>query len=191
MPNQFGVDSVDCVNGLMTVKYSDNGNCKVPVAQSAGFGLDGTIPIPNITGTGLPGQWYTLFGDLNKVGLSKFGDFFSNITGEDICVKVTLQYGWRPFSTAGTSRLMYIMRFTGTNSTTGEIVMGNYAASNNTDVVQSASNIIVLKKNQSFQPFAWQNSGALAYLGQAGLDTSTNIIIPETTITIERIFDFV
>jgi hypothetical protein len=186
MPNQFGVASVDCVGGLMTVKYSDNGNCKVAVAESAGFGLDANLPVPNLVPTPLPGAWYTLFGNLEKVGLTRNGDVFTNTTGQEIYIKLSLQYGWRPFSTAGTSRLMFVKR----NNVASDIVLANYAASNNTDVSQTATNVFVLKANEYFQPWAWQNSGALAYLGIGGLDSSTNIQVPETTLTIERIFDY-
>jgi len=186
MPNQFGVDSVECVGGLMTVKYSDNGNCKTAVAESAGLGFDGQLTIPHQVPTALPGAWYTLFGDIVKVGLAKSGDVFRNVTGEEIYIKISLQYGWKPFSTAGTSRLMFVKR----NNTASDIVLANYAASNNTDVAQTATNTFVLKTGEFFQPWAWQNSGAVAYLGFATLDPSTNIQIPETTLTLERVFDF-
>jgi hypothetical protein len=186
VPNPFSVVSVLCDGGILKVIYNDRGECKTVASEGAGHQFDGAITIPNLIHTQIPGFWTLLFGDLSKIGIEKSGNIFANITQADINLKVSLQYGWTPFSVTGTSRLMYIKR----NNSNTDIVLANYAASNNTDVAQLGSNTFVLKPGEYFQPWAWQNSGANAYLGQTGIDLSTNLIVPSTTITIERLFSY-
>ncbi len=186
MPNPFSVVSVVCDGGILKVIYNDRGECKTVASEGAGYQFDSEITIPNETPTQIPGFWMLLFGDLAKMGLEKSGNIFANITQENINLKVSLQYTWTPFSVTGTSRFMYVKR----NNKNDDIVLANYVASNNTDVVQLGSNTFQLKPSEYFQPWAWQNSGANAYLGKGGIDTSTNIMLPPTTIIIERLYSY-
>ena len=186
MANPFSVQNLICDGGILKVIYNDRGECKTVASEGAGFQFDTSLTIPHDIHTALPGAWTVLFGDLGNVGMTQVGGTFKNNTLDDINIKVTLQYAWMPFSTAGTSRFMYIKR----KNLSTDIVLANYVASNNTDVAQLGTNTFVLKPTEYFQPWAWQNSGANAFLGLLGTDPSTNIVIPPTTITIERLFDF-
>jgi len=186
VPNPFSVVSVICDGGILKVLYNDRGECKTVASEAAGYQFEGAFTIPHIVHTCLPGFWTLFFGDLAKLGLQKSGNIFANITQNDINLKLTLQYGWTPFSVTGTSRFMYAKR----NNMDTDIILANYAASNNTDVAQIGSSTFVLKPGEYFQPCAWQNSGANAYLGQTGIDPSTNLMIPPTTLTIERLFSY-
>jgi hypothetical protein len=185
--NCFGLTAIQCTGNVFMQTYSDAGNCDLETEESVFFEFDGPFTVNSEIHTGLPGTWTNVFGNLENIGLEQFESVFRNKSGHDLSIRVTLQYSWLPLSALHSSRYMYIIR----NNLPNEIVLANYAASNNTDVIQNGFNVFTLKPNEYFQPWAWQDSGNSAILGNNEPDPMTGVKMPKTSITIERYYKII
>jgi hypothetical protein len=182
--NCFGLTALQCTGNIFIQTYSDAGDCHLETEESVMFEFDGPITVNSEIHAALPGTWTNIFGNLRNIGLEQDGAFFKNVSGVDMVYRVTMQYSWLPLSALNSSRFMYIIR----NNLPNEILFSNYAASTDTDVAQTGFNVFTLKPNEYFQPWAWQDSGFDAVLGSNETDPVTGIIMPKTTITIERYY---
>lgn len=170
----FGVKSVSCSSGILLVTLADSGGCLNCMTGMALYKMGTKLTVSNNSSTGVPSaNWSLLFGDLTDAGLSIDGDTFKNAVGSEIKVRVTLQYYWTPTSANGTTRSAYCVR----NASASDIPVASFVASNDTNVAQVATNIFTLGIGDYFQPFAYQNSGAAAYLGDPADAVPTTLLI--------------
>lgn len=168
----FGVKSLQCNSGRLLVTMADSGGCANCTSGVAFYTL-GQTTVSTATQTPVPNNWTLIMGDLTDTGLTIDGDTFKNTFGAQITLKLTLQYYWSPLSVVNQTRSCYVVR----NGSTSDIPVANFAASNQTYVTQGASNIIVLQNDEYFQPYAYQDSGADAYIGFAGASVPTTLLI--------------
>jgi len=182
----IGLTAVQCTGSILMATFSDSGECKIDVGHSCMYRFDNVLTVHSNKETPLPGFWTKEYGRLQSLGLTLEGDIFRNLSGFDSVYKITVQVGWMPKSTIGSTRRIYLV----ISDRMQEIPLAEYSASNNTDMAQIGYNQFSLKNGEHFQPYVWQNTGENATVGFVGTDVETGLVIPYTNIVIERVFEY-
>jgi hypothetical protein len=181
----LGLTAVQCTGSILMATFSDSGECKIDVGRSCMYIFDTPLIVHSNKHTPMPGTWSNEYGLLKSVGLTLEGDLFRNLSGKDLILRINMQVGWMPYSVIGTTRILYVI----ISGRMQEIVLSEYVASTNSDIVIAGTNQFLLKNGEHFQPYVWQNTGLNLTIGFSGIDNDTGLIIPYTNIAIERIFD--
>lgn len=217
--NCTGLTAVQCTGSVLMATYSDAGDCQINTTESVMFKLDTPLTVHSKIRTPIPGTWEIIYGSTSSIGIELDGDFFRNVSGSDMFVRVNMQYGWIkpeepepsplptpiPTETPPAATLPPIPPIPTPTTTPNPNTKSRYmyAIRNNLeyDIVlsnyaastytdaQAGYNVFALKKNEFFAPWAWQDSGKDMIIGDVQVDPITHAALPRTYIIVEKIYE--